>query len=417
MTSQAYPSSPPTHSANSPAPGEPQLSSPSSINSSINSNSDKSSLMTVRRTRSSRACDQCRRNKNKCEPATGAIAACRSCLSMGIACTFTNPSRKRGPPKGYILALERRLQQVEALLGTIIGSQDTRARSLVEDLSQDALAYHIMRRVERGPFSPTHQPLGTTKQDFLESMIMSDQDPYDGPADDTFAVPDFDWHQRIQDILDASQNSRLRRQSLQSATSSSSSHHPTAATTTRSISSPTSHSNHNASFSGGPMTPVDALSPLTPASLTMGPSSTSSPIHTPGNSPYPTYPYMNLPSTQSQPSSASQYAQYATSHSGSHSNGRNTYASSNGSQSHGHSQNQQPHHSASWFHDFNGGVRLSQFGDTSDLHDIKPSLGLGSGGTGSQNGGGVPMVRVYDSSGYDVSSARMQGNGRYPCPA
>ena len=54
----------------------------------------------------------------------------------------------------YILALERRLHQVEALLGTIIGSDDPRARSLVQDLSRDKLASHIIQKVHVGPFGP-----------------------------------------------------------------------------------------------------------------------------------------------------------------------------------------------------------------------------------------------------------------------
>lgn len=83
------------------------------------------------------------------------------------------PSHKRGPPKGcvldvlsarwlhadasllsYILAIERRLHQVEALLGTIIGSEDSRAKGLIRDLSQDELAKQIIQRVDVGPFGP-----------------------------------------------------------------------------------------------------------------------------------------------------------------------------------------------------------------------------------------------------------------------
>jgi hypothetical protein len=36
------------------------------------------------------------------------------------ACTFLGPSRKRGPPKGYIDAIEARLHQTEALLGVLL---------------------------------------------------------------------------------------------------------------------------------------------------------------------------------------------------------------------------------------------------------------------------------------------------------
>ncbi|OJT09091.1 hypothetical protein TRAPUB_34 [Trametes pubescens] len=54
----------------------------------------------------------------------------------------------------YILALERRLHQVEALLGTIISSDDPRARSLVQDLSRDKLASYVINKVNVGPFGP-----------------------------------------------------------------------------------------------------------------------------------------------------------------------------------------------------------------------------------------------------------------------
>ncbi|KAJ6591310.1 hypothetical protein DFH09DRAFT_825847, partial [Mycena vulgaris] len=64
--------------------------------------------------RSSKACDQCRKSKCKCERGTG--DACRSCVLLGTECTFLGPSRKRGPPKGYIDAIEARLHQTEALV-------------------------------------------------------------------------------------------------------------------------------------------------------------------------------------------------------------------------------------------------------------------------------------------------------------
>ena len=47
-----------------------------------------------------------------------------------------------------------RLRQVESLLGTIIGSADPRAQSLIEDLKSDALARDIIDRVDGGPFGP-----------------------------------------------------------------------------------------------------------------------------------------------------------------------------------------------------------------------------------------------------------------------
>jgi hypothetical protein len=53
-----------------------------------------------------------------------------------IDCTFLGPSRKRGPPKGYIDAIEARLHQTEALVGILLAVNDSRASSLLDDLSQ-----------------------------------------------------------------------------------------------------------------------------------------------------------------------------------------------------------------------------------------------------------------------------------------
>ena len=41
-------------------------------------------------------------------------------FSLRLACTFLGPSRKRGPPKGYIDAIESRLHQTEALVGILL---------------------------------------------------------------------------------------------------------------------------------------------------------------------------------------------------------------------------------------------------------------------------------------------------------
>ncbi|EIW61386.1 uncharacterized protein TRAVEDRAFT_44201 [Trametes versicolor FP-101664 SS1] len=130
------------------------------------------------------------------------------------ACTFTDPTHKRGPPKGYILALERRLHQVEALLGTIISSDDPRARSLVQDLSRDKLANHVINKVHVGPFGPAGRekhPFGSTKEDFLASISGdlgdnaseqsgSSQDAQNDPA---FFTPSSDWQDSMKSLLTA----------------------------------------------------------------------------------------------------------------------------------------------------------------------------------------------------------------------
>jgi hypothetical protein len=66
--------------------------------------------------------------------------------------SVAGPSYKRGPPKGYIHAIEQRWHHVEAVLGAILSSRDPRAQALVTDLRKDDLAREILNRVDVGPF-------------------------------------------------------------------------------------------------------------------------------------------------------------------------------------------------------------------------------------------------------------------------
>ncbi|KAI9432934.1 fungal-specific transcription factor domain-containing protein [Lactarius indigo] len=108
------------------------------------------SSKSVRR-RSSKACDQCRKSKCKCERSSE-NEPCKACIMLGTHCTFLGPSRKRGPPKGYIDAIEARLHQTEALVGIMLAANDSRARGLLDDLSQDPLAQEIIQRVDNSPY-------------------------------------------------------------------------------------------------------------------------------------------------------------------------------------------------------------------------------------------------------------------------
>ncbi|THG95819.1 hypothetical protein EW026_g5896 [Hermanssonia centrifuga] len=192
----------------SPQNTTPELSDDDRAGSSVGSSR---TMGGASRRRSTRACDQCRRTKSKCEPSE-LDNVCRACATLGISCTYVGPSHKRGPPKGYILALERRLHQVEALLGTIIGADDMRARSLVEDLSRDQLAAHIIRRVKVGPFGPRgrlQQPFGSTKEDFLAAIMTGpgDDSPRSHYQEDLALIsPDRDWQDRLQTLLTSRRN-------------------------------------------------------------------------------------------------------------------------------------------------------------------------------------------------------------------
>ncbi|KAI5480235.1 hypothetical protein MNV49_001566 [Pseudohyphozyma bogoriensis] len=101
------------------------------------------------RRRSSKACDNCRKSKCKCtrviDPATNQpIGPCDNCRATNSECKFEGTTRKRGPPKGYIEAIESRLHRMEALLGGLLQSDDPRAQALLEELIGDDEAREIL---------------------------------------------------------------------------------------------------------------------------------------------------------------------------------------------------------------------------------------------------------------------------------
>lgn len=57
-------------------------------------------------------------------------------------------------PDRYLNAVETRLHEVEALLGILVSLPDSRATSLLSELSQDAFARDILSRVNHSPFGP-----------------------------------------------------------------------------------------------------------------------------------------------------------------------------------------------------------------------------------------------------------------------
>jgi hypothetical protein len=66
------------------------------------------------RTKVSRACDECRRKKIRCDALdeTG-TAPCSHCARSALNCAFSRQPLKRGPSKGYIKELAERLQSLE----------------------------------------------------------------------------------------------------------------------------------------------------------------------------------------------------------------------------------------------------------------------------------------------------------------
>ncbi|KAF2749612.1 hypothetical protein M011DRAFT_492708 [Sporormia fimetaria CBS 119925] len=68
-----------------------------------------------KRSKVSRACDECRRKKIRCDAASEVgPESCSSCKRTGAQCRFSRQPMKRGPSKGYIKELADRLNNLES---------------------------------------------------------------------------------------------------------------------------------------------------------------------------------------------------------------------------------------------------------------------------------------------------------------
>ncbi|KAH6910608.1 fungal-specific transcription factor domain-containing protein [Coprinopsis sp. MPI-PUGE-AT-0042] len=158
------------------------------------------------RRRSSKACDQCRKSKCKCER-TGPSEPCKSCILLGTACTFLGPSRKRGPPKGYIDAIEARLHQTEALVGIMLATKDPRARSLLDDIAKDPLGREIINRVDNSAYGVKGRKrdgntAGSKPRPGSGSDTSSTPRDASGKIDLTSTHPSNEWQDRVVMMLD-----------------------------------------------------------------------------------------------------------------------------------------------------------------------------------------------------------------------
>ncbi|KAJ6511534.1 fungal-specific transcription factor domain-containing protein, partial [Mycena vitilis] len=158
------------------------------------------------RRRSSKACDQCRKSKCKCErPGPG--EPCRSCVVLGTECTSLGPSRKRGPPKGYIDAIEARLHQTEALVGILLAAAnysaastvDDRARALLSDLAEDPLARAILARIDQSAYGPgaRRAAAGASPASSNHSPIPNGTTAAKGGGDLASTHPSHEWMDRV----------------------------------------------------------------------------------------------------------------------------------------------------------------------------------------------------------------------------
>ncbi|KAK4171272.1 hypothetical protein QBC36DRAFT_199700 [Triangularia setosa] len=106
-----------------------------------------------KRSKVSRACDECRRKKIKCDAQSEASEqACSNCRRSSAQCLFSRVPQKRGPSKGYIKELADRINSIEGKLNSNVtadGSEDTARRSSSEAFASPVLGDDSRKR----PFS------------------------------------------------------------------------------------------------------------------------------------------------------------------------------------------------------------------------------------------------------------------------
>ncbi|CZR51973.1 related to RGT1 Regulator of glucose-induced genes [Phialocephala subalpina] len=117
------------------------------------------SMAPRKRSKVSRACDECRRKKVRCD-ATGESEneQCANCKRVGANCQFTRLPMKRGPSKGYIKELADRLVTLESQVQGTNQSGDLGAGYLSQHESPN------QRRSEE--FSPPPNPDNQRKRQF-----------------------------------------------------------------------------------------------------------------------------------------------------------------------------------------------------------------------------------------------------------
>ncbi|KAL8393671.1 hypothetical protein RB595_003418 [Gaeumannomyces hyphopodioides] len=97
---------------------QPQMQLPPHLQMAYGGAPHDNSIPPRKRSKVSRACDECRRKKVKCDAIseTGE-AACSNCRRSQIRCDFSRIPQKRGPSKGYIKELADRINSIEGKLG------------------------------------------------------------------------------------------------------------------------------------------------------------------------------------------------------------------------------------------------------------------------------------------------------------
>ncbi|KAF9009374.1 fungal-specific transcription factor domain-containing protein [Cyathus striatus] len=153
----------------------------------------------LKRRKIQRACDICRRKKIRCD-GPQAHNKCSNCIAYSVNCTYEEAAKKRGRPKGYVEALEVRVEKLEKLLKKIC-PDDAVLRDLYASMDPDATAHltkmpastsseafpSASHSSAHSPSMSTTEPTTTTILDLIHkigsTVLVSQDDPF---RDDDF---------------------------------------------------------------------------------------------------------------------------------------------------------------------------------------------------------------------------------------
>ncbi|KAG9688148.1 hypothetical protein KCU95_g9088, partial [Aureobasidium melanogenum] len=152
--------------------------SPTGPSGSLAQTQSKSQLPMQKRRRVTRACDECRRKKIKCD----GKQPCTHCTVYSYECTYDQPSnRRRNPAPQYIEGLEHRVHRAETLLRMLMPDLNLNDPSIDVAVAQGYIPGFSNKPVNNdapstkptasAPANLTSAPNGDQKDTNLESMV------------------------------------------------------------------------------------------------------------------------------------------------------------------------------------------------------------------------------------------------------
>ncbi|KAF4122706.1 Fungal specific transcription factor domain [Geosmithia morbida] len=147
-----------------------------------------------KRSKVSRACDECRRKKIKCDAQTDTgDAPCSSCSRSNIRCLFSRVPQKRGPSKGYIKELADRIHSIENKLDTeggltqedlsgLFGDRQPRHSNVGDDLGRKRHYSSISGGEIESPMSARQTPWAPDSARPLHSQDGQPATPFDSSS-------------------------------------------------------------------------------------------------------------------------------------------------------------------------------------------------------------------------------------------